>query len=206
MSENLAPKTFRAQETSSPKLQIVIALQSIVIVGLLAYILFKQNTEVVAARSQERVTEPRREQDDTPPPPAQLQTPPPLPAPTTPPPAAVELVKRGEPEHRDARLSFRFNYLDKTETWREWRRVTPTQWEEVEPNGNITRFVVVGRMKEPTMTGTVVRRVSDLKMDVFIPDKTSTRRMHWRHAPEGQWVYMGQVSAEQVLPATNEEF
>lgn len=194
MRESSEARTFHAQDSAASKLWIVIALQSVVIVGLLAYILLKPPTEVAAEQKRERTKQAEEK-----------QIPPPLPLPTTPP-AAFEPVKPGETEHRDARLSFRFSYLDKADNWREWRRVTPTQWEEVEPNGAVSRFVVLGRLKEPTMTGTVVRRVSDQKMDVFIPDKTSTRRMHWRNAPDGPWVYMGQVSAEQALPATNEEF
>jgi hypothetical protein len=128
----------------------------------------------------------------------------PTPAITSPEPAKITPVTPGD--HPNARLSFRFNYLDTPEKWREWRRITPTQWEEVEHDGRVTHFTVVGRSDEADMVGTVVRRNADLKMDVLIPDKTSTRRMYWRIPPEGKWVYMGQVSAEAALPAKNEEF
>jgi len=212
MSELQSPKTFRATDSSSSKLWIVIAMQSCVIGALLAYIVLKPRTDAAATRPEPRYEAPQKDSLRIEP----LETPQPVttpepagtPAPAVGPkpvetPIAADPKKLAETELPDARLSFRFNYLDKAEQWREWRRLTPVNWQEVEPNGRVTHFTVLSRLKDAMMTGTIVRR-NDLKMDVMIPDKTSTRKMYWRY-PEGEWVYMGQVSAEAMLPA-NDEF
>lgn len=210
MSEPLSPKTFRAVDSPPNKLWIVIAMQSCVIGALLAYIVLKPSSNAAAARSEPRYETPRKESIRTEPiaSPQPVVTPEPVVAPALTPkpveiPVAADPKKLAETELPDARLSFRFNYQDKADQWREWRRLTPVNWQEVEPNGRVTHFTVLSRLKDAKMTGTIVRR-NDLKMDVMIPDKTSTRKMYWRY-PEGEWVYMGQVSAEATLP-TNEEF
>jgi len=211
MSEPLSPKTFRSADSSPNKLWIVVAAQTCVIGALLAYIVLKPSTDAAAARSEPRYESSRKDPVRVEP----LETPQPVtlaePAAPAPKPASIAVEvpvtadpkKLAETEHPDARLSFRFNYQDKPDQWREWRRMTPVNWQEVEPNGRVTHFTVLSRLKDAQMSGTIVRR-TDLKMDVMIPDKTSTRKMYWRY-PNGEWVYMGQVSAEATLPA-NEEF
>lgn len=203
MNETTSPKTFRAPDSPSNKLWIVIALQSCVILALVAYIFMKPDNESRLAIAQPTPSEPRRTVPPAEPSKVEKEILPPPAAPTLDP-AAPKTLAPGE--NPNARLSFRFNYMDTPEKWREWRRVTPKQWEEVEHDGRVTHFTVVSRIDEAAMAGTIVRRNSDLKMDVLIPDKTSTRRMYWRIPPDGKWVYMGQVSAEATLPAKNEEF
>ena len=70
---------------------------------------------------------------------------------------------------------FMFYYRENRDEPRIWSRRDEQTWEELYPDGVKTFFRVTGRSKIGPQQGTVVVRIPDEKMEVFIPDLSEDR-------------------------------
>ena len=120
--------------------------------------------------------------------------PPPPSAPVTEPAREPEPVRpRVARVPADGRQPHHFWYLSVGEVSerREWVRVDHATWEERYPSGAVSRFRIVGRLREEARAGVLVRRVPDGAVEVLIPDLGSGAWLSARVTADGDWHDLG---------------
>jgi hypothetical protein len=112
-------------------------------------------------------------------------------------PNLLKRVRSQSALHSGVPKAFRFHYPHTEEPgWRDWHQHAhdPTHWYEKYPSGRETQFEIVGRSEVEGDKGTVVLRLPDKGLYVFIPDKGS-HSMVAKHSwvPNGDWVVLGKM-------------
>jgi hypothetical protein len=81
-----------------------------------------------------------------------------------------------------------------------WLRADDNNWTEHCRIGPTSRFKTIGSAQVEGNSGTIVRRVPDEILDVFIPDvNASGNNPQWlrqRSVPNGGWQYLGEIQIE----------
>lgn len=92
-------------------------------------------------------------------------------------------------------VRFTFQYAFDKASHREWVRTDDEIWEERYPDGRVTRYRVVGPSPDAKDPGTIVTRLPDHAMEVYIPNlENADRRLGWRYPDKkDQWFTLGQT-------------
>jgi len=81
-----------------------------------------------------------------------------------------------------------------------WLRADDNNWSEHRQFGITSQFKTIGTAQLEGNTGTIVRRVPDEAMEVFIPDlNASGNNPQWlrqRFLPDGDWKWLGRIQIE----------
>lgn len=93
--------------------------------------------------------------------------------------------------------SFRFDYQYEPKPGeRRWRRVDDQTLIETYPDGEETKFQILGRTQVDDTTGIVAERLPDRSLQTFIPDKDSSHMWLRFRSPSNSkhWKYLGEMT------------
>lgn len=112
----------------------------------------------------------------------------PVPSPQTAPPSVKPLSSVVQPNVPVRAFSFAIPGSGATAGKRDWQQVQTNKWLERYPSGQVTEFRTQGIENVEGVRGTVVRRLPDQQLEVFIPDAGASRAtLYWRFPGSTQW-------------------